>query len=123
MLSLTNPRIKRWSLRLAGLFILIAALFWLGSHLLLPGLIKKSLTEYGNTIGYEISYQDLSLSPLRLRVELDGLHFPLRELMHSRPDTTGKERSIQGAISSEMDDVVVAQGVGVGVGLGVVSLK
>ena len=74
MLSLTNPRIKRWSLRLAGLFILIAALFWLGSHLLLPGLIKKSLTEYGNTIGYEISYRDLSLSPLRLRVELDGLH-------------------------------------------------
>lgn len=41
---------------------------------MLPGLIKKSLTEYGNTIGYEISYQDLSLSPLRLRVELDGLH-------------------------------------------------
>ncbi|WP_237767780.1 DUF748 domain-containing protein [Polynucleobacter sp. MWH-Adler-W8] len=59
---------------MAGLFILIAALFWLGSHLLLPGLIKKSLTEYGNKIGYEISYQDLSLSPLRLRVELDGLH-------------------------------------------------
>ena len=42
--------------------------------MLLPGLIKKSLTEYGNTIGYEISYRDLSLSPLRLRVELDGLH-------------------------------------------------
>lgn len=40
---------------------------------MLPGLIKKSLIEYGNKIGYEISYQDLSLSPLRLRVELDGL--------------------------------------------------
>lgn len=74
MLSLTNPLIKRWSLRLVGLFILIAALFLLGSHLLLPGLIKKSLTEYGKKIGYEISYQDLSLSPLRLRVELDSLH-------------------------------------------------
>ncbi|QWD80825.1 DUF748 domain-containing protein [Polynucleobacter sp. MWH-S4W17] len=74
MLSLTNSQIKRWSLRLAGLFILMAALFWLGSHLLLPGLIKKSLTEYGKKIGYEISYQHLSLSPLRLRVELDGLH-------------------------------------------------
>ncbi len=74
MLSLTKSRIKRWSLRLVGLFILLAALFWFGSHLLLPGLIKKSLTEYGNKIGYEISYQGLSLSPLRLRVELDGLH-------------------------------------------------
>ncbi|WP_255532400.1 DUF748 domain-containing protein [Polynucleobacter sp. AP-Reno-20A-A9] len=37
-------------------------------------MIKKSLTEYGEKIGYEISYQDLSLSPLRLSVELDGLH-------------------------------------------------
>ena len=42
--------------------------------MLLPGLIKKSLAEYGENIGYEISYQDLSLSPLRLKVELDGLH-------------------------------------------------
>lgn len=40
----------------------------------LPGQIKKSLSEYGNKIGYDISYKDLSLSPLRLRVELDGLH-------------------------------------------------
>ena len=42
--------------------------------MLLPGLIKKSLSDYGERIGYEISYQNLSLSPLRLRVQLDGLH-------------------------------------------------
>lgn len=54
--------------------MVLAILFWLGSHLVLPGLIKKSITEYGDKIGYEISYQDLSLSPLRLKVELDGLH-------------------------------------------------
>ena len=41
---------------------------------MLPGLIKKSVTEYGEKIGYEISYKDLSLSPLRLKIELDGLH-------------------------------------------------
>jgi hypothetical protein len=74
MLSLTNPRIKQWLLRLAGLFLALAILFWLGSHLVLPGLIKKSITAYGEKIGYEISYQDLSLSPLRLKAELYGLH-------------------------------------------------
>ena len=74
MLSLTNPRLKQWLLRLAGLFIVLAGLFWLGSHLVLPGLIKKTVAEYGDKIGYEISYKDLSLSPLRLKIELDGLH-------------------------------------------------
>ena len=74
MISLTSPRIKRWSLRIAGLCILLTTLFWFASHLWLPDVIKKSLTAYGDKIGYEISYQDLSLSPLRLRVEVDGLH-------------------------------------------------
>ena len=74
MLSLTNFRIKQWSLRLAGLLILLAAFFLMSSHLLLPGLIKKSLAQYGNTIGYEISYKDLSISPLRLRMEMDSPH-------------------------------------------------
>jgi len=74
MLSLTYPRIKRWSLRFAGLFIALIILFWLASQMVLPGFIKKSIAECGEKIGYEISYQDLSLSPLRLRVELDGLY-------------------------------------------------
>ena len=74
MLTLQKPRIKQWLLRLVGLILVFTGLFWLGGHLFVPGLIKKSLTEYGQRIGYEVSYQDLSLSPLRLKVELDGLH-------------------------------------------------
>nr|WP_255532107.1 DUF748 domain-containing protein [Polynucleobacter parvulilacunae] len=48
--------------------------FWAGAHLFVPGFVKKSATEFGAKIGYEIGYQDLSISPLRLKVELDGLH-------------------------------------------------
>ena len=40
----------------------------------MPSMIKKSLAQYGDQIGYDIGYQDLSLSPLRLRVEINGLH-------------------------------------------------
>ena len=74
MLSLTTPRIQKWFLSLTGFLFILAAIFWLGSHFFLPAYIKKTLDEYGNKIGYDISYKDLSLSPFRLRVELDGLH-------------------------------------------------
>ena len=40
----------------------------------MPGIIKRAAVEYGERIGYEVDYQDLSISPLRLRIELDGLH-------------------------------------------------
>ena len=73
MLSLKNPRIQLWLLRIAGALLILTVIFWCASHFLLPGYIKKSLDEYGNKIGYDISYQDLSLSPLRLRVQLNGL--------------------------------------------------
>ena len=57
-----------------GLLLFLTTLFWAGSYVFVPSLIKKSVTEFGNQIGYDISYQDLSLSPLRLRVEIDDLH-------------------------------------------------
>lgn len=50
-----------------------AIIFWAAAHLFVPSLIKKSTSEFGTKIGYEIAYQDLSISPLRLKVELDGL--------------------------------------------------
>ena len=68
------PLIKVWGLRLIGLFVLLAATFWVCAHLFVPGLVQKTVAQYGNQIGYDIAYQDLSLSPLRLRIEIDGLH-------------------------------------------------
>lgn len=52
---------------------MLAFVFWGVAHLWVPSAIKNALEAYGEKIGYEITYQDLRISPLRLRVELDGL--------------------------------------------------
>ena len=74
MRQIDFPLIKVWGLRLIGVFVLLAATFWVSAHLFVPGLVQKTVAQYGNQIGYDIAYQDLSLSPLRLRIEIDGLH-------------------------------------------------
>ena len=67
------PRLKKWLIRFGLLILSCIIIFWAGAHLFVPGLIKKSASEFGAKIGYEIAYQDLSISPLSLRVEIDGL--------------------------------------------------
>lgn len=52
---------------------MLVFLFWGACHLWIPGAIKNAVGAYSKKIGYEISYQDLSISPLRLRIEIDGL--------------------------------------------------
>jgi Domain of Unknown Function (DUF748) len=74
MFSLKNPRIAVWSLRIAVSLIALIVVFWGCCHLFLPDLLKKSAAEFGEKIGYDIAYRDVSLSPFRLRVEIDGLH-------------------------------------------------
>lgn len=74
MIHVNLPVLKVWCLRLVGLCLVLVTFFWAGAHLFVPGFVKKSVAEYGEKIGYDITYQDLSLSPLRLRVEIDGLH-------------------------------------------------
>ena len=66
------PRLKKWLIRFGLLILSCLIIFWTGAHLFVPGLIKKSASEFGAKIGYEIAYQDLSISPLRLKLELDG---------------------------------------------------
>lgn len=68
------PRLKNWLIRLGIALLSCVIVFWVGAHLFVPGFIKKTATEFGDKIGYEISYQDLSISPLRLKIELKGLH-------------------------------------------------
>lgn len=72
MSFLNNPKLKIWGLRLAIFWIVLLGIFWGASHALIPGLVKKAAAQYGEELGYEISYRDFSISPLRLRVELDG---------------------------------------------------
>ena len=73
MLSIRNHRFQVWGLRIAATFLILAFLFWAGCHIFVPGLVKKSVAEYGGKLGYQITYQDLTLSPLRLQIELDDL--------------------------------------------------
>ena len=68
------PHLKKWLIRFIILVLSCIIIFWTGAHLFVPGLIKKSASEFGAKIGYDISYQDLSISPLRLKVEVDGFH-------------------------------------------------
>lgn len=69
-----NPSIMRtWLFRITGSLLALTFLFWAACHLWVPGAIKNATESYGKKIGYEIAYQNLSISPLRLRIELDGL--------------------------------------------------
>lgn len=72
MSFLKNSKLKIWGLRLAITSIVLLGTFWGASQALVPSLIKKTAAQYGAQLGYEISYKDLNLSPLRLRIELDG---------------------------------------------------
>ncbi|MEY4059996.1 MAG: hypothetical protein RL551_1252, partial [Pseudomonadota bacterium] len=60
-------------MRITGSLLGLTFLFWCAAHLWLPGAIKSAVEIYGNKIGYQITYKDLSISPLRLRIEIDGL--------------------------------------------------
>ena len=65
--------VRTWLLRSAGGFLAFIFVFWSACHLWVPDAIKNAVESYSKKIGYEISYQALRVSPLRLRVEIDGL--------------------------------------------------
>ena len=56
-------------LPLSGALILIWALMFV----FLPNLIKNKVEDYGQSIGYRISYQDIQVTPWILRVDLKGI--------------------------------------------------
>lgn len=74
MLSFINTKLQVWALRISTAICIAVLLFWAACHLFVPGAIKNVVQAYGEKIGYQVAYQDLSISPLRLRVEVDGLH-------------------------------------------------
>jgi hypothetical protein len=73
MIPLKNPEILKWGLRIVGALISLSILFSVACHLFVPSFVQKVTAQYGKKIGYEITYQDLSLSPLRLQAQIDGL--------------------------------------------------
>jgi hypothetical protein len=73
MISFNLSIIRTWLFRIAGRLLALTFIFWAACHLWVPGAIKNATESYGKKIGYEITYQNLTISPLRLRIELDGL--------------------------------------------------
>jgi len=74
MLLSKLPKIRTLLISIVAICAVLIALLWAGSHLLLPQYLQKTVSSYGDKIGYQIQYQQLSISPLRLSVELDELH-------------------------------------------------
>lgn len=70
---LKSASFKLWMLSLVGLISALILSLWAAIHIFLPGLIQNEVQSYGKKIGYHIAYQDLRISPLRLRLEIDGL--------------------------------------------------
>ncbi|OYY58068.1 MAG: hypothetical protein B7Y05_14355, partial [Polynucleobacter sp. 24-46-87] len=62
-----------WPIRILGLLFSLIFIFWATTHIFLPGFIQNEVQSYGKKIGYHIAYQDLRISPLRLRLEINGL--------------------------------------------------
>ena len=65
--------LKRWLVSLVGLVLALIFVFWAAVHIFVPRLIQDEVQSYGQKIGYHIAYKQLRISPLRLRVEVDGL--------------------------------------------------
>ena len=62
---------------LALLGLLLA--FWILGSTWGVHFLKQSLEDYSAKIGYRIEYRDLRLSPLKLKLEIDGLRLATRE--------------------------------------------
>ncbi len=58
----------------AGLaFVALILIFWAGLAIFLPGIIKNAVDQYGQSIGHQISYESMDVSPWVLKVDIHGL--------------------------------------------------
>ena len=73
MLLSKLPKLRTFLISIVALCVILISLLWAGAHLLLPQYLQKTVLSYGDKIGYQIQYEQLSVSPLRLSFELDGL--------------------------------------------------
>lgn len=65
--------LKRWMISFVGIVSALIFIFWAAVHIFLPGFIQDQVQSYGQKIGYQITYKELRISPLLLRLEVDTL--------------------------------------------------
>ena len=60
-------------IRIGAIVIASMVAFWIGLAVFLPGLVKKAVHNYGQSIGHHISYEGIDVSPWNLKVDIHGL--------------------------------------------------
>jgi hypothetical protein len=60
-------------IRIGVSVIALILAFWLALLVFLPGLVKKAVHNYGQSIGHHISYESIDVSPWNLKVDIHGL--------------------------------------------------
>jgi hypothetical protein len=60
-------------IRIGAIVIASVFAFWIGLAVFLPGLVKKAVHNYGQSIAHHISYEGIDVSPWNLKVDIHGL--------------------------------------------------
>jgi hypothetical protein len=60
-------------IRIGAIVIALVVAFWIGLAVFLPGLVKKAVHNYGQSIAHHISYEGIDVSPWNLKVDIHGL--------------------------------------------------
>lgn len=64
---------KRFLKILGLLVVALVGLFWAGTHIWVPDLVKAQAAKFGERVGYKISVADVALSPLLLKADVSGI--------------------------------------------------
>lgn len=68
-------------------FIALILIFWAGLAIFLPGIIKNAVDQYGKSIGHQISYESMDVSPWILKVDIHGLKVS-KDSTSNQPDVS-----------------------------------
>jgi hypothetical protein len=60
-------------IRLGLAFLALILIFWAALAIFLPGAIKNAVDQYGKSIGHQISYEGIQVSPWILKLDIHGL--------------------------------------------------
>jgi len=60
-------------IRLGLAFVALILVFWAALAIFLPGAIKNAVDQYAKSIGHQISYEGIQVSPWILKLDIHGL--------------------------------------------------
>ncbi len=60
-------------IRVGLAFIALMLIFWAALAIFLPGAVKHAVDQYGLSIGHQITYERIQVSPWILKLDIHGL--------------------------------------------------